>query len=122
MSIPGKLYGRVIIERVIECTEEQLSEEQGGFRRGRGCVDQVFALRSIVEKYLEKKREVYVAFMDLEKAYDRVDREAMWRVLQMYGVNGRLIEAIKGFYLEIKRCVRVDGKESDLFRVKVGLR
>ena len=122
LSIPGKLYGRVIIERVIECTEEQLSEEQGGFRRGRGCVDQVFALRSIVEKYLEKKREVYVAFMDLEKAYDRVDREAMWRVLQMYGVNGRLIEAIKGFYLESKCCVRVDGKESDMFDVKVGLR
>ena len=85
-------------------------------------MDQVFALRSIVEKYLEKKRDVFVAFMDLEKAYDRVDRDAMWRVLQMYGVNGRLIEAIKGFYVESKSCVRVDGKESDVFDVRVGLR
>ena len=77
LSIVGKLYGRILIERVIYCTKEQLGEEQGGFRRGRGCVDQVFALRTIIEKYLETKKDVFIAFMDLEKAYDRVDRGAM---------------------------------------------
>ena len=37
----------------------------------------------------EKKRKVYVAFMDLEKAYDRVDRDAMWQVMEIYGIGGR---------------------------------
>ena len=50
---------------------------QGGFRRGRGCTDQVFVVRQISEKYLAKGKDVYFAFMDLEKAYDRVDRDAM---------------------------------------------
>ena len=45
-------------------------EEQGGFRAGRGCVDQIFTLKQI-----DQKCRVYVGFMDLEKAYDRVNRE-----------------------------------------------
>ena len=64
-------------------------------------------------KVLVEKKDVFITFMDLEKAYDRVDRDAMWRVLQMYGVNGCLIKAIKAFYVESKCCVRVEGKESE---------
>ena len=50
---------------------------QGGFRPGRGCLEQ------IGEKAREKKCRVYVGFIDLEKAYDRVSREALWQVLRM---------------------------------------
>ena len=45
-------------------------------------------MRQISEKYLAKGKDVYFAFMDLEKAYDRVDRDAMWNVLRLYGVVG----------------------------------
>src|SRR5215469_15679870 len=45
MSVVGKLYGRVVIDRVKNLTEGLVGEEQGGFRKGRGCVDQVFAVR-----------------------------------------------------------------------------
>ncbi len=44
-------------------------------------------VRQVCEKYLRKGREVFWAFMDLEKAYDRVDGEALWSVLQMYGIG-----------------------------------
>jgi len=47
-------------------------KSRGGFKEGRGCVDQMFCLRNVVEKYLEKNKEVLVAYMDLEKAYDRI--------------------------------------------------
>lgn len=57
-----------------------VSEEQGGFRKGRGCVDQIFAIKTVVEEYLGKGKKLYAAFMDLEKAYDKVDREALWNV------------------------------------------
>jgi hypothetical protein len=69
------VYGRVIIERVREITGMQIRDEQGGFRKVRGSVDQVLALRCVCGKYLEK--EVVVAFIELAKAYDRVDRQAM---------------------------------------------
>ncbi len=44
-----------------------------------------------MEGYLGKDRKLYAAFMDLEKAYDRVDREALWNVLRIYGVGGQLL-------------------------------
>ncbi len=58
------------------CIEGKVREEQGGFKKGRGCVDQIFAIKRLVEEYLGKDKKLYAAFMDLEKAYDRVDREA----------------------------------------------
>ncbi len=41
-----------------------------------------------MEGYSGKHKKLYAAFMDLEKAYDRVDREALWSVLKIYGVGG----------------------------------
>ena len=88
----------------------------------RGCVDQVFVVRHVCEKYLAKGKDVYWAFMDLEKAYDRVDREAMWDVLQLYGVGGKLLRAVKSFYIGSKACVRVGSELSKWYPVKVALR
>ncbi len=68
MSVPGKVYGKIITERVQRLTEEKIGEEQGGFRKRRGCVDQIFSFRMVVEKILEKRKKLYAAFMDLEKA------------------------------------------------------
>ncbi len=77
LSVPGKVYGRIVTKRLMEVTEGKVGEEQGGFRKGRGCVDQIFAMERLVEEYLGKNKKLYAAFMDHEKAYDRVDREAL---------------------------------------------
>ena len=55
-------------------------DEQRGFRTGMGCVDQIFILEQISDKAREEKCRVYVGFMDLEKAYNWVNREALWQV------------------------------------------
>ena len=60
--------------------------------------------------------------MDLEKAYDRVDREALWKVMSKYGVRGKLLEAVRGFYVNSRVCLRVDGLKGRKFVVNVGLR
>ena len=54
-----------------------MSDEQCGFRDGRGSVDQIFCLKNLIEKSLERNRKLFVGYMDLEKAYDRVDREGL---------------------------------------------
>ena len=122
LSVVGKVYGRGLINRIRDRTEGVISEVQSGFRKGRGCTDQTFAVRQICEKYVRKGRDVYFAFLDLEKAYDRVDREAMWNVLRLYGVGGKLLKAVKSLYVGSKACVRVGNELSDWFEVRVGLR
>ena len=47
LSVGGKVYARVLMERVRKITEGMMNDEQGGFRKGRGCVDQIFAIKRI---------------------------------------------------------------------------
>ena len=72
-------------------TKGLIDDELGGFRGGSGCVDHIFTLK--------KKSRVYVNFMDLEKAYDRVNRETLWQVLRMHDVVGKLLNGIKSMYV-----------------------
>ncbi len=54
LSVPGKIYGRILNERMMKITDKSVGAEQGGFRKGRECVDQIFAVTMLVEKYLEE--------------------------------------------------------------------
>ena len=102
--------------------ESKLEDGQCGFRPGRSTIDQIFTLKQIFEKSWEYGKDLFTCFVDLEKAYDRVPRDKLWKVLQEYGVNGQLLRAIKSFYCRPKVCVRVNGKQSKPFHVGVGLR
>ena len=57
-----------------------------------------------------------------EKAYDRVDREAMWSVLGMYGMNSHLLKAVQSLYDKSVACVTVCREEVERFEVSVGPR
>ncbi len=77
----------------------------------------------LVEEYLGKDKKLYCsAFMDLEKAYNRVDREALWSVLKIYGVGRQLLKGMQAFYRETNASVRVGGEFSDSCAVEVGVR
>ncbi len=60
--------------------------------------------------------------MDLEKAYDRVDWLALWDILKIYGVGGKLLSAINSFYEEASTCVKISRETGEPFEIKVGLR
>ena len=97
LSIHGKICGRVFISRVVESTKEQVAEKKGGFRSGI-CIDQLFLLKQVIEKHKEKIKEVYVPFMDLEKAYNKVYRKVLWRSLHEREVDGYLIRNMSSLY------------------------
>ena len=82
----------------------------------------VFTLKQIGERVREKKCKVYMSFQDLEKAYDRVNKEALWQVLRMYDVGVKLLNGIKSLYVNSLACVRVKGGESKCFRFNSGVR
>ena len=60
----------------------------------------------------KKKHSVYVGFRDLEKAYDRVNRKALWQVLRVYDVGDKLLSGIKSVCVDSLVCVRVNGSGS----------
>ncbi len=60
--------------------------------------------------------------MDLETAYDKVDRKGLWDTLRVYGVGGQLLEGIRSFYKNASASVLVKGELSESFSVEVGVR
>ena len=66
----------------------------------------------------ERKSEEYVGFMDLEETYDRANREALWYILRMYDLGGKLLSGSKSMYIDSLACVRVKGGEREGFRVE----
>ncbi|KAG7301870.1 hypothetical protein JYU34_013269 [Plutella xylostella] len=122
LSIVGKLYAKVLIERVMKETEERIWDVQAGFRKGMGCTDQVFSMRMVAEKFLAKNQKVFCVFLDLEKAYDRVARNELWKTLSMFGLSGELIRALKSLYVTSSACVRINGPCTDWFGIHKGVR
>ncbi len=87
LSVPGKLYGRALTERLMQATEEKVSGEEEGFRKWKNCLE-IFTTKMLVEEYSGENKKLYAAFMDFEKSYDRLDGEALWTVLKIFGVEG----------------------------------
>ena len=85
-------------------------------------MDQVIAVRQVCQKYLANGKDAFWAFIDLEKAYDTIDRHGMWQMLRVYGVGGKLLKAVLSFYVDSRACVQVRNTVSEWFPVTVGLR
>jgi len=75
LSTPSKILAKIIIQRIFSAVDQQLRQEQAGFRRGRGCADQLFTLRNIIEQCTEWQRQLYINFEDLQKAFDSIQRQ-----------------------------------------------
>ena len=86
-----------VFERVIERKRRNLvslDDMQFGFRPGRSTTDAIFIVRQIQEKYLAQKKDLWIAFVDLEKAFDRVPSDVLWWPLRQSGVVEWIVRVI----------------------------
>ena len=72
--------------------------------------------------YLSKNKKLFCAFIDYRKAFDFVDRCSLWSKLIAVGINGKLLSVIRNLYCKAKSCVKSNGKLSDYFNCKIGVR
>ncbi|KAK3530194.1 hypothetical protein QTP86_018067 [Hemibagrus guttatus] len=84
MSHKMKLWERVVEARLRKVVE--ICEQQYGFMPRKSTTDAIFALRILMEKYKDGQRELHCVFVDLEKVYDRVQREELWYCMRKSGV------------------------------------
>ena len=116
-----KVLERIVDGRIRKVVEGKMGDEQFGFRSGRSTTDLMFAVRQIVEKKLEMKKDSYWAFLDMEKAYDKVPRRLIWAVLRWFGVPEALIEVVQAMYRDPRTTVRTAFGLSGMFPVGVGV-
>ena len=65
-----------------------IADSQFGFVPGRSTTDAIFVVRQLQEKYLAANKRLYMAFVDLEKAFDLVPRKVIWWALRKLGCGG----------------------------------
>jgi len=113
-----------VLERVVEQLirkKIQISDMQFGFMPGRGTTDAIFIVRQMQEKYLAANKPLYLAFVDLEKAFDRVPRQVIWWAMRKLGVEEWLVRLVQSMYANVRSRVRVGDGYSDEFSVLVGV-
>ena len=104
LSIPSKVFTKAILNRLKPRAEVLLCESQCGFCSGRGCADQLFSLRTLMEKAREFHRPLYICFVDLRKAYDTVNHEALWSILQSsYRIPAKLLAVIQAVHATLEQ-------------------
>jgi hypothetical protein len=114
-----KVLEKIIVSRLQNIIH--IDEMQRGFVAGRSTMDAVFMVRQVQEKFLEKNRTLWLAFVDLEKAYDRILRELVWWALRRKLVPESLIELIRTLYQEPVSIVTTAVGNTETFNVEVGL-
>ena len=104
-------------------TEGLLPEEQCGFRPHCSTMDMMSTVRRLQELRRKARFPLSLCFIDLQKAYDSVDRTFLWQVLARFGVPPQMIRVTRHFHDGIRACVRNDdGVCSEWFEVAQGLR
>ena len=118
------MFTNIINNRLTKWSEENgiINDAQAGFRKGRSTTDHIFTLHAAVEKHLLKNSKLYVAFIDLKKAYDTVNRSVLWSILIRHGMKGRMIRMLKAVYSTVQACVLCNEGASDFFECVQGLK
>ena len=99
-----------ILERIVDSLIRQLvsmDDSQFGFVPNRGTTDAIFVVRQLQEKYLVANKRLYMAFIDLEKVFDRVPRKVIWWALRKLGVEEWIVWLVQGMYANAWSRVRV---------------
>ena len=113
-----------VLERIVDGLIRQvvsIDDSQFGFVPGRGTTDAIFIVRLLQEKYLAANKRLYMAFVDLEKAFDRVPRKVIWWALRKLGLDEWIVRLVQGMYSNARSRVRVGKGYSEEFEVKVGV-
>ena len=116
LSIPSKIFCKILVNRMKTAIDTILQKERAGFRRGKGCSDNIFILRNIIEQCKSGSEN----FIDFEKAFDSLHRDSIWKILRNYGIPPKIVSIIKLFYAGFRCTV---GETADTsFLVKSGVR
>ena len=114
-----KLQERMMVTLIRQMVD--IDAMQFSFTPGKGTTDALFIVRQLQEKHLAANKRLYLAFVDLEKAFDRVPRNVLWWAMRSLGVEEWAVRVVQGMYSNARSRVRVNGQYSKEFDVGVGV-
>ena len=119
----GKVFSKLLLDRLSKhICPFVIPETQCGFRPGRGTTDMIFAARQLQEKSIEQRVKLYQVFVDLTKAFDTVNRPALWIILGKLGCPPHFVNLFKSLHSNMKAYVNFNGSLSEPISVDNGVK
>ena len=101
------------LQQYVNC---ELPDVQTSFRKGRGTRDQMANIRWIIEKAREFQKNIYSCFIDYAKAFDSVDHNQLWKILEEMGIPDHLTCLLRNLYEGQEATVRTGHGTTDWFQ------
>jgi hypothetical protein len=126
LNTVSKVFTSILNRRLYTWAEEEhkISEEQAGFRKQYSTIDHIYTVISMIRKCLNgnRKMKLYVVFVDYLKAFDSVDRESLWMVLNKIKTSSKMLRMMQGIYKSVKSCVKWGNELSEFFDCPQGVK
>ena len=95
LVIAGKILAQFLLLRLNKYIVDNVClETRCGFRRECGTTDMIFTARQIQKKCREQQPNLYMAFIDLTKAFDTINRDMLWRIMEKFGCPRKYIAIV----------------------------
>ncbi|GFS11224.1 endonuclease-reverse transcriptase [Elysia marginata] len=112
----------IIMRRMSQKIESEISDRQTGFRKNSGTREAIFSLEVTAERYLEVHKEIFACFIDYSKAFDSVKHEQLTEILQKTDIDENDIAVIANLYWQQRTKIRIDTNMSEAVKTKRGVR
>ncbi|KAK6726307.1 hypothetical protein RB195_004553 [Necator americanus] len=120
LRVMYKVLERIILDRLIKHREETTRDEQAGFRPGRSTIDQVFIARRVIEIWQRYWKQMQLAFLDFEAAFDSPHRGRLLNALRADGVPGKFVRLLDDMNQRTTAAVRTPAGCTTPFEVVTG--
>ena len=121
ISHASKVMLKILQARLQQYVNQELPDVQAGFRKGRKNRDQSPNIRWIIEKAREFQVNIYSCFIDYAKAFDCVDHNKLWKILQEMGILDHLTCLLRNLYAGQEATVRTGHGTMDRFQIGKGV-
>ena len=112
---------KILQVRLQQYVNSELPDVQAVFRKDRGTRDQITNIHWIIEKTRKFQINIYFCFIDYAKAFDCVDHNKLWKILQQMGIPDRLTCLLRNLYAAQEATVRTGQGTTDFFQVGKGV-
>ena len=118
ISNASKVMLKILQARLQQCMNQELPDVEAGFRKGKGAREQVANIRWIIRKEREFQKNIYFCFIDYARAFDCVDHDKLWKILQEMGIPDHLTCFMRNMYAGQEAAVRTRHGTMDWFQIE----
>ena len=112
---------KILQARLQQYVNRELPGVQAGFRKGRETRDQIASICWIIEKAREFQKNIYFCFIEYTKAFDCVDHNKLWKIVQKMGIRDYLTCLLRNLYAGQEATVRTGHRTMDWFQIGEGV-